>query len=375
MQMTFFSHFMESTVTNRTTNQLLRVIMYIVVGLLTFWLVAGYLAPLIMAAIVASIFLRIKKSVPVKWLKYKNTIALGATLLTLLVIILPALAIITLLGVEAFNFVKFAQQLLNSTGFDALIQWLNGAESYINGVVSSMGVSFSIDSLRDSFISQLQAFGVIVSNNALSILANFAGVLANIFFFLFILFFLVRDGESIIGVIKSLLPFNERESQAMVDSVEHVGQTVILGSIAASLVLGAIMMCVFAAFGFSSPVLWGLLIAFLSLIPLVGTWLVYLPSALFLYFTAPWYIALGFLLTVIFFDSFLFYAVIRPKFLDERTHLYPLAIFLAIIGGLSSFGPIGIVYGPLIMSMFLALMKHVLLTSPRNTERQLAEQI
>lgn len=366
---------METTATNRTTNQLLRVTMYILVGLLTFWLVAGYLAPLIMAAIVASIFLRLKLLLPLGWRKYKNSIAGAATLLTLLVIILPTLCIIMLLGVEAFNFVHFVQNVLNSQGFDALSNWLNGAEQYINGVVSSMGISFSFDSLRDSFIVQLQAFGVLVSNNALSILANFASVLANIFFFLFILFFLVRDGEAIINVVKSLMPFNARESQAMVDSVEHVGQTVILGSFAASLVLGSLMVIVFWIFGFSSPILWGLCVAFLSMIPLVGTWLVYVPSAIFLYFTTSWYVAVAFLVTVILLDSFLFYAVIRPKFLDERTHLYPLAIFLAIIGGLSSFGPIGIVYGPLIMSMFIALMKHALLTSRSEENQEMGAQM
>ncbi|PIV90319.1 hypothetical protein COW46_03530 [Candidatus Gracilibacteria bacterium CG17_big_fil_post_rev_8_21_14_2_50_48_13] len=366
---------METTVTNRTTNQLLRVMIYLFVGLLTLWLVAGYLAPLIMAAVVASIFLKIKEHLPKSWLRYKNTIAAISTLLTLLVIILPTLFILTLLGVEAFNFVQFVQELLNSAGFNNLIAWLNGAEQYINILIADMGVSFSLETLRSSFIEQLQTFGVLVSNNALAIIANFAGILVNIFFFLFILFFLVRDGETMISVVKSLMPFSAKDSQAMVDSVEHVGQTVILGSIAASLVMGAIMMVVFWLFGFHSPVLWGLCIAFLSLIPLVGTWLVYVPSAIFLYFTAPWYVALIFLVCVFGLDSFLFYAVIRPKFLDERTHLYPLAIFLAIIGGLSSFGPIGIVYGPLIMSLFIALMKHVLLTSNRTADQQMGQSI
>lgn len=364
---------MQSTTQNRTTNQVLRVLIYVLVGGLTFWLVAGYLAPLIMAAIVASIFLRMKIYLPVSWQKYRNSIAAGATVLTLLVIILPTLFILTMLGVEAFNFAQFLSEVLQSTGFDTFIAWLNGLEIYVNNLLSNMGVTFSIDSLRDSFIGQLQSFGVLVSNNALNILANFAGILINIFFFLFILFFLVRDGEAIIEVIKSLLPFNAKEAQAMVDSVEHVGQTVILGSIAASLVLGLLMMGVFGAFGFSSPILWGLLVAFLSLIPLVGTWLVYVPSTLFLFATAPWYVAVGFFISVIIVDSFLFYAVIRPKFLDERTHLYPLAIFLAIIGGIASFGPIGLVYGPLIMSMFLALMKHILLTSRDRDQREIAE--
>ncbi len=342
-----------------------RTALYVVFGVLTVLLIWPFLAPLIMAAITASIFIRLRYSLPVRFQKYSNTYAVFGTMFTLLVIIAPLFAIFVLLGYEAFNFVEFLQGIVGNSGPDGLISALNTAEQYIREILQSTGVSFEIGSLKDSVIVMVQGAGTILYSNALGMLSNIASLALNIFFFLFMSFFLIRDGEVIIEEVKKLLPFDKEGTQALVDSVEHVGQTVILGSIASSIVLGVIMTGVFYAFGFGSPILWGMCIALLSLVPLIGTWLVYIPSIIFLAITGPWYLPVLFLVTIIFFENFLFYAVIRPKFLDAKTHLYPLAIFLAIVGGMTWFGPIGIVYGPLLMTITITLVRHALLI---NTE-------
>ncbi len=334
--------------------------LYIVAIATTFWLVSGFLAPLLLAAIVASIFLKVKHTLP-NWLKGNaNLFAAFSTVTTLLVIIVPLLLLMVLMGLEAINFVNFVQGILNSEGFDMMLGSLYGLESQTNSFLEPLNMQVSLDSAREYVSSSVQVFGSLLYNNAAAIMANLASIAINIFFFLFITFFLVRDGESIIENVKALLPFEKKEAQSLVDAVEHVGQTVIVGSILSSLVMGVIMTMVFWLFGFTSPILWGLTIAFLSLIPLLGTWAVYLPSIAFLFFSQPWWVALLFLIVVLFLDSFLFYAVIRPKFLDSKTQLYPLAIFLAIVGGITTFGPMGIVYGPCIMAIFITLMRHSL---------------
>jgi predicted PurR-regulated permease PerM len=71
-------------------------------------------------------------------------------------------------------------------------------------------------------------------------------------------------------------------------------------------------------------------------------------------------VAVLFLVVVELIEQGLYYVVIRPKFIDARTHMYPLAIFLAIVSGITSFGPMGLVYGPLIMAALLALMEQQL---------------
>lgn len=341
--------------------QFARVIIYTVFAALTLLLIWPFFAPLVLGAITASIFIKLKYTLPKPLQKYKNTYAASSTAVTLLVIIIPLIAIAVLLGFEAFHFTQFIAGVLSAHGPTGLLGAINGMEDSLADILSPMGITLEVGSFNASVLGLLENTSQLLYANALGILSNLASLAINVFFFLFISFFLIRDGEVIIEYVKTLLPFDRKDSQRLVDSVEHVGQTVIIGSIAASFVLGLLMGIVFALFGFQSPVLWGMCIALLSMVPLVGTWLIYIPSIIFLALTSPWYVPLGFFLCILVIENFLFYAVIRPKFLDEKTHLYPLAIFLAIIGGLTWFGPIGIVYGPLLMTITITLVRHALL--------------
>lgn len=351
-------------------NQVVKGALYFVATVATVLLVFPFAAPLILAAITASLFLKLKVLLPSPWRRRNTLFAALSTLATLLVIIIPLLAIAILLGLEAFAFVQFVQEVIQSQSFAAFAGRFDGLETNINTLLAPLNTQISISALADAVSSHVETVGAILYNNALGILSNTAALLVNVFFFLFITFFLVKDGEQIIENVKALMPFEKKDGQALVDAVEHVGQTVIVGSIFSSIIMGLIMTFVFFVFGFGSPILWGLCVALLSLIPVVGTWIIYIPSIIYLALTQPWYVPLLFLACVIFIDSFLFYAVIRPKFLDEKTHLYPLAIFLAIVGGISWFGPIGLVYGPLIMTFFITLMRHVLLMRDRRATKK-----
>jgi len=351
---------------NLASNSVFRGIIYGVTIIVTLWLVSGFLAPLILAAIVASMFIKIKPWCPT-WLKNSNNLyAALATIASLLVVLIPLILLMVLLGLEAVNFGNFVSSMLTSEGFDLLINSFGGVEKGINNTLEPLGMGVNFEDMRNYLMSSATNLGSLLYDNARNVMFNIAGILINGFFFLFITFFLVRDGETIIEEAKALMPFKKEDAQSLVDAVEHVGQTVILGSIASSIILGLIMTVIFWIFGFTSPFLWGLAIMFLSLIPVIGTWIIYLPSLLFLAFAGAWWVPLLFLGTVLFIDSFLFYAVIRPRFLDAKTQLYPLAIFLAILGGITTFGPIGIVYGPCIMAIFITLMRHYMLVKHRS---------
>ena len=338
-----------------------RLAIYVCIVLLTFQLALPFLAPLILACIVASIFLELQKHLP-SWLVRRKGLYAGlTTLATLFLIIVPIFVILILLGMEAFSFIEFLRDLLGSTGYAAFQEQLYLYELDVNNALAPMGVEVNSAQLIDSVTGNLELAGTFLYNNAAHLLANIANLLFSTFIFLFVTFFLIKDGDRLITGIKGILPFEKQEAQLLVDAVEHVGQTVILGSMVASLCLGGIMAIVFALFGFNSPILWGMCIALLSLVPLVGTWLIYIPSIVFLVLTTSWVKALFFFLVIVAIENVLYYGVIRPRFLDVKTQLYPIAIFIAILGGLSSFGPMGIVYGPLIMATFITLMKHIYL--------------
>lgn len=352
-----------------TSTYIARLVLYLGVIALALWMLRPFIMPLILAAITASIFLKLKPRVPL-WLRKNSSIfAALATLTTLLVVVLPIFLVLLLAGLEAVRFVQFVQEMFQSGGFSLLSQRLAGLESQINAQLKPFGTSFHVSAIQQDALNQLQRLGSLLYNNALNLLNNTLMVGLNIFYFLFIAFFLIRDGERIIELIKQLLPFERKTTQSLVDAVEHVGQTVLLGGMVSALIFGGLMAIVFGLFGFTSPLMWGILLGILALIPF-GTVVVYFPCLLYLVFTRPWWVALLFLVVVEVIEQMLYYVVIRPQLIDARTQMYPLAIFLAIVSGITSFGPMGLVYGPLIMAALLVLMEQQLRLQQQLQPRQ-----
>lgn len=332
-----------------------RLLLYGLVIGLALWMLKPFVMPMILSAITSSLFLQIKGRVPQKLTANPNLFAAVSTLTALLVIVLPLFLLLLLAGLETVNFIQFVKQMLESNGFNYVGVKLKGVENQLNQQLHSFGVSFDFHSIQQDALAQLQNVGSLLYNNALNLLNNTFMIGLNTFYFLFITFFLIRDGEKIIDLIRWLLPFDRKTSHSLIKSVEHVGQTVLVGGMISSLIFGGIMAFVFMLFGFGSPLMWGIMLGILSLIPL-GTFVVYVPSILYLIFAKSLWIAILFLVIVQVIEQFLLYVVIRPKFIDSRTRMYPLAIFLAIVSGITTFGPVGLVYGPLIMAALLSLL-------------------
>ncbi|PIQ26679.1 hypothetical protein COW36_01035 [bacterium (Candidatus Blackallbacteria) CG17_big_fil_post_rev_8_21_14_2_50_48_46] len=356
---TVWSRPMEDPRYHHTSTYLTRLALYLTVIALALWMLKPFIMPFILASITASIFLKLKPRLPEKLRNNANLFAALATLTALLVMVLPIFLLLLLAGFEAVRFVQFVQDMFQSGGFSLIGKRLAGLETQINAKLKVFGTAFDLQSVQQDALAQLQNIGSLVYNNALNLLNNAFMVGLTTFYFLFICFFLIRDGEKIIELIKRLLPFDRKTSQGLVDAVEHVGQTVLVGGMVSSLIFGTLMAIVFGLFGFTSPLMWGILLGILALIPL-GTLAVYIPSVLYLLFVQPWWVAVLFLIIVEVIEQMLYYVVIRPKFIDARTRMYPLAIFLAIVSGITTFGPMGLVYGPLIMAALLALIEQQL---------------
>jgi len=133
-----------------------------------------------------------------------------------------------------------------------------------------------------------------------------------------------------------------------------MGSAILLGNGLGGLIQGILGGIVFAFFGFRSPFLWGVIMALLAFLPIVGVGVVFLPAALYL-------ILQGRLAAGIFF--IVFYVVLsggieylfKPKLVGKRLQMHTLLVFLSIIGGLKLFGILGIIYGPLVVTAFLTL--------------------
>jgi len=162
------------------------------------------------------------------------------------------------------------------------------------------------------------------------------------------LFFLLRDGEILGQQVRELLPLPDRERERLMSETRDL----VIASVGAALLVavtqGAIGGVAFWLLGIAAPVIWGVVMAMCSLIPLVGAALIWVPTSLWLMFSGE--VTRGIILALVgVFGISLADNVLRPLLLAGRTSASGLVVFLGILGGAAAFGFIGLVLGPIIL--------------------------
>jgi len=182
------------------------------------------------------------------------------------------------------------------------------------------------------------------------------GAFVGLTLMLFILFFFFRDGEEIARRGVALVPLEEDRKRSLVKHLSEVTEAVVYGSLLTSLAQGVLTGIAFAIAGLPSPVVFGVVAAVTSLIPMVGTGIVLAPAAIVLVAQGRWgaaiFMAIWGVAVVGLADNFL-----RPLFISGRAEIATLPIFIGVLGGLAAFGPIGLFLGPLILALVLALIR------------------
>ena len=188
--------------------------------------------------------------------------------------------------------------------------------------------------------------------------AAFLGALGTVIGFvlmMFILFFAIRDSGHAFRALRDLVPMDESEKSRLFEHLASVTRALVYGTGVTAVVQGVMVGAGFAAVGLPSPVVFGVLAALAALIPMAGTPVVWVPAVIVLAAQDRWTAALillvwgGFITTI---DNFL-----RPWLVSGRAEVGALTVFLGVLGGVAAFGPIGIILGPLVLSLALALVR------------------
>ena len=177
----------------------------------------------------------------------------------------------------------------------------------------------------------------------------------NLFLSLFALYFFLRDSDRLAATIRSLLPFESARSEQLIAQTRNLicaGVTTTLTLASAQGFAGG---CIFLAMGFEAPVFWAVVMAFCSLVPIVGSSIVWLPTAFWLIFAGHWIkglvlIALG-IGVIGMLDNLL-----RPLLMSGRTTMNGLMLFISLLGGVAAFGLIGLVLGPVAAAALVSLL-------------------
>jgi predicted PurR-regulated permease PerM len=169
------------------------------------------------------------------------------------------------------------------------------------------------------------------------------------------LFFFLRDNEQVLGAVRSLIPLSNREANKVFRTVDDTIHATIFGTVTVAAVQGFMGSAIFFFLGIPAAMLWGVIMGLLSIIPYLGAFVIWGPVAVFLALQGDWIRAI--VLTVYGMTAIgLIDNLLYPVLVGRRMRLHTLVAFFAILGGVAAFGMSGMVLGPVIVAISLALV-------------------
>jgi predicted PurR-regulated permease PerM len=337
-----------------TTDRLTTVLSYgalLLLGYLVYAIFTPFLVPLAWSAVFAIFFYPLHESLERRM--PPGRAALVSTVLVTVVLIVPAILVLLFTTRQAIDAMGEIQSALAVRGQGPNQGLLMRAQEWIRMKLPSALQTVNVsDSLRQA-AEKVAAF---LAGKSGAILKNLVTFFVDLFILVFALFFMFRDGQAIVRGVRHLLPFDEGIQKDMLEESRQL----IFGSVAVGLVIAALQGSLgglaLAITGTPSAIFWGVVIAFASLIPVVGSALIWIPVALWLVLSGHWGKAVlvvaicgGVAGTV---DN-----LIRPLLLKNRTRLNELLLFISVLGGLEVFGLLGLVVGPTVVAAAMAVFR------------------
>jgi predicted PurR-regulated permease PerM len=186
----------------------------------------------------------------------------------------------------------------------------------------------------------------------------FLGALGSLLAFaimLFLLFFFLRDGDIMIARARRLIPLAEDRKDKLFSQLGAVTRAIVFGTTVTALLQGLLLGIGFAFAGLPSPVVFGVLAALLSLLPVGGAAFVWIPAVIWLFFDKHWGAGIFILIWGCLLGGL--DNVLRPILISGRARISALAVFVGVLGGIPAFGAIGVIAGPVVLSLVLALIE------------------
>ncbi|BCS87522.1 AI-2E family transporter [Pseudodesulfovibrio sediminis] len=214
--------------------------------------------------------------------------------------------------------------------------------------IDEVDIQNNIVQYSKTFAQAMLTFGSEVVRNGAKLILHFL-------LMVFIVFYFLRDGAKMVAYLKHLSPLRARQEDYIIDSLKRVARGVLMGCLLVAVLQGFAGGIGLAVVGIPA-FFWGAMMALASLVPVVGTGLVWVPSVIYLVLIGDWkmaiFLALWCGLFVVGIDTLL-----RPIFMREASRVSTFYIFLAILGGIYTFGMLGVFYGPLILSFVMVMLQ------------------
>jgi predicted PurR-regulated permease PerM len=274
-------------------------------------------------------------------------------LMVMLVFLIPVVLLSGVITQQTFDLYQSITQGLQEGTLEKALETQIDTLDRVLRPLSYYGYSIDIWSHVGSLLKSLSDF---IYKQMTGFAKGFFGFLLDIIIILFISFFLIIDGEKFLQEIKALSPLEDAHYNRIMQQLERTIKATLKGSSIVAFVQGLLGGVGFWIFGIPSAAFWGVCMVFSSVVPLVGTSIIWIPAALYLFLSSSIWMAIGMALwgTLIISGAD---NILRPALLKGEVNLHPLLTFLSVLGGLMYFGFLGFILGPVVLSFLMTLFE------------------
>ena len=314
--------------------------------ILSFYVLRPFVSVFILAVIFTVVFQPLYRKILKYCFNHEGLAAFLTTIIVAVIILTP----LTFLGIRILQEVRqLYVSLLDGGGKDNFINVFNSLSENIRHYFL-LPQAFSIDFgqyLKEALKWLLQNLGALFS--------NFASILGVSFIFLISFYYLLKDGQKLKQAVIKYSPLADSDDEMILNKLELAVSSVVKCNFTIAFLQGFLTTIGFTIFSVPNAILWGTAASIASLIPSVGTSLVFIPAIILMYVGGHLFSAVGLLLwgalAVGMIDNFL-----GPKLIGRGMKLHPLLVLFSVIGGAVFLGPIGFILGPMILSLLFALL-------------------
>jgi predicted PurR-regulated permease PerM len=277
-----------------------------------------------------------------------------ATIISIMLIAIVVITPLTFLGIRLYT--ETGNLYLNLTDEGQRAHLITSMNNGLYSVSHFFGITptFNFDSFNVTDYIQ-SGFDWLFSNLD-TVFSSAAKIGLNIFVILLALFYMLRDGGALKKQLIAFSPLKDSHEEQILNKLKQAINSVVTGSMIVSITQGIFSGLGFWIFGVPNPVLWGTVAMIAAFIPGLGTSLVLTPAILYVFFTVSHIMGIGLLvwavLAVGLIDNF-----ISGMLMNRNIRIHPFLILVSVLGGLSFFGPVGFILGPLILAFLFALIE------------------
>ncbi|HBF42079.1 MAG TPA: AI-2E family transporter [Desulfobacteraceae bacterium] len=331
---------------------------FLISFLLSFTLLIGifssYASSIVLALLISSVSYPLYFQVNRLFRGHRHSASLFMSTFIFIVLIIPVAWFISTLSNEAFDFYNRTR---SSVSLNQIQEALEGDSIWaqrIRRIGEMTGLEVKTDTVRELATSIGKKVGLFLYDQTSSMASNLLSLLLHFFLMMLTIYYILRDGEKLKNYITQLLPVPTEQTEKVIKKFQEMGRAIIVGNGLSGIIQGLLGGLGFSLFGLPSPFLWGTILALMAFLPIIGASIIFLPATAILILQGKTGTAIGFLIYNLLYSSIIEY-LIKPRMIGKGMQMNSLLVFIGIIGGIQLFGILGIIYGPLIITIFLTL--------------------